>query len=426
MRRSFVSCVPSAFVLLILLGVISVLVRLPSAVAANWPGWRGKEGCGVSPEKGFPTQWAATQNVRWKVPLQGAGVSAPIVWDNHLFLTASDGRLNDRLHVSCYHRDDGRLLWHTRLFGSATPEGLFPPGGMAVPTPATDGQRVYALFGTGDLVCLDAEGKPVWLRSLAQEYGPFRNRWGMAASPLLVDDALVIQVDHWSQSYLLCVEAATGVTRWRTLRDASVNWTSPVVADVLSRKQVIASGSQQVKGYDLRSGRELWSVTGMQMQCIPTPVVLGNRLYALSGRQHYTLTIRLDGAEGDLTASHILWKEKSGAAFVPSPLAVAGHYYYVEDMGMAHCLDAVTGNRLWRERLGRGKYQASPVADAQNIYFASEEGVVTVLKQGPTFEVLARNDLGEPLVASLALSNGRIFLRGEKHLFCIEQSQKQD
>src|SRR5207248_5969573 len=135
-----------------------------------------------------------------------------------------------------------RLLWHTRLFGSAVSEGLFAPGGMAVPTPATDGRRVYALFGTGDLACLDVEGKPVWLRSLAQEYGPFRNRWGMAASPLLVDGTLVVQVDHWGGSYLLAVEAATGATRWRTLRDASVNWTSPVVASVKGHTQVIAAG----------------------------------------------------------------------------------------------------------------------------------------------------------------------------------------
>lgn len=392
--------------------------------AANWPGWRGADGSGRSAETNFPIRWTATQNVRWKVPLEGAGVSAPIVWEDLVFLTASDGRLNDRLHVFCYHRDDGRLLFHTRLFGSAAPEGLFAPGGMAVPTPATDGKRVYALFGTGDLVCLDMAGKPLWFRSLAQEHGPFRNRWGMAASPLLVNDSLVIQVDHWGQSYLLAVEASTGVTRWRTLRDAAVNWTSPIVTEVLGRKQVIAAGSAQVKGYDLATGKELWSVTGLQMQCIPTPVVRGDRLYAISGRQNYTLAIRLDMAQGDLTQSHLLWKARGGAAFVPSPLVLGENYYFVEDTGLAHCLDAATGTELWRERLGRGKYQASPVANDQAIYFASEDGLVTVIKPGPAFGVLARNDLGENIVASPALSNGRIFIRGEKHLFCIEESRK--
>src|SRR3954452_13025007 len=150
-----------------------LLLSLPLHACANWPGWRGPQGTGITSEKNLPARWSATENVRWKVPLSGAGVSAPAVWGEHIFLTASDGRLNDRLHVFCYHRDDGRLLWHSKFFGSALPEGQFPPGGMAVPTPATGGKQVYALFGTGDLVCLDFAGKPVWVRSLAQEYGPF-------------------------------------------------------------------------------------------------------------------------------------------------------------------------------------------------------------------------------------------------------------
>jgi outer membrane protein assembly factor BamB len=396
-----------------------LFVAIPAS-GADWPGWRGPDGTGVSPEKGLPVKWSATRNVRWKVELEGAGVSAPVVCGERVFLTTSDGRLNDQLHVWCYHREDGRLLWHTRLFGSAAPEGLFPPGGMAVPTPAADGRHVHVLFGTGDLACLDGDGKPVWLRSLAQEFGPFRNRWGMAASPLLVGDTLVVQVDHWGKSYLLAVEAGTGATRWRTPRDAFVNWTSPVLAAVKGRKQVIAAGTHQVKGYDLARGSELWSVTGLQMQCIPTPVVQGERLFALSGRDHYTLAIRLDGGQGDLTGSHVLWKEKSGAAYIPSPLVLGDYYYYVEDNGLANCLNAASGARVWRERLG-GKFQASPVACADRIYCASVEGRVTVLKPGPTFQVLARNELGENLVASPALSNGQIFLRGEKHLFCIEE-----
>ncbi len=395
-----------------------------SAFAGNWPGWRGPDGTGVSPEKDFPVEWSATKNVRWKAPLEGAGVSAPVVWGDRVFLTASDGRLNDRLHVLCYRRSDGELLWHTKLFGSAQPEGLFPPGGMAVPTPATDGQRLFALFGTGDLACLDLDGKPVWVRSLAQDYGPFRNRWGMAASPLLAGDGLVVQVDHAGPSYLLCVDAATGATRWRTLRDAFVNWTSPVLATVKGRKQVIAAGTTKVQGYDLDDGKELWSVTGLQVQCIPTPVVEGDLLFAVSGRDHYTLAVRLDGERGDLTKSHVAWKVRSGGAYVVSPLCLGGRYYYVEDNGFANCLEAATGAKLWRERLGGGKYQASPVAGADKLYFASTEGLVTVVKAGTSYEELARNELGEGIVASPALSDGQIFLRGERHLFCVGEEKK--
>jgi outer membrane protein assembly factor BamB len=423
MNQSHYRCLWSSLSGDLLLCLLAVSVAGSSAVA-HWPGWRGDDASGVAAAKGFPAKWSATRNVRWKVALEGAGVSTPIVWDDRIFLTASDGRLNDRLHVWCYHRDDGRPLWHTRLFGSAAPEGLFAPGGMAVPTPATDGKRVWTLFGTGDLVCLDVEGKPVWLRSLAQEYGPFRNRWGMAASPVLVDDMLIVQVDHFGQSYLLAVDAATGVTRWRTPRDATVNWSSPIVASIKGQKQVIVAGTYRVKGYDLHKGSELWSVSGMPMQCIPTPVVSGGRLFALATKDSCTLAIRLDGDRGDLTDSHTLWKVKSGAAAIPSPLALGEYYYFVEDTGLANCLNAASGTRVWRERLGGSKYHASPVACADQLYFASVEGVVTVVKAGPVFKVLGRNDVGEAIVASPALSDGRIFIRGEKHLFCIEEREK--
>src|SRR5262249_42149294 len=151
----------------------------------------------------------------------------------------------------------------------------FPPGGMAVPTPAADGKRLVALFGTGDLVCLDFAGRPVWIRSLADSYGPFRNRWGMGSSPLLLGDLLVVQVDHWGQSYLLGVDPETGENRWRSERDASVNWASPVPAWVKGKPQIVVAGTYRIQGYDPANGRELWSVRGMQMQCIPTPVVDG-------------------------------------------------------------------------------------------------------------------------------------------------------
>jgi outer membrane protein assembly factor BamB len=423
MNRARCLPAPSYFFVLLICVHLCSSVASSTASAANWPGWRGADGSGVSPEKGLPAKWSATQNVRWKVPLDGAGVSAPIVWEDHLFVTASDGRLNDRLHVYCYHRDDGRLLWHTRLFGSAAPEGQFALGGMAVPTPATDGKRVYALFGTGDLVCLDFDGKPLWVRSLAQEHGPFRNRWGMAASPILVDDLLLVQVDHWGQSYLLCLDAAAGVDRWCTPRDASVNWTSPVVATVQGERQVIVAGTYKVKGYDLARGHEVWSVTGLVMQCIATPVVQGDMLYVLCGSGLSTLAIRLNGDKGDLTKTHVAWTAKCGAE-IPSALVLGEQYCYVEDNGFANCRSAATGARVWRERLGGGKYQASPVASADKIYFASTEGLVTVIERGPRFKVLARNNIGEAIVAAPALSNGRIFLRGEKHLFCIEDSGK--
>ena len=196
------------------------------------------------------------------------------------------------------------------------------------------------------------------------------------------------------------------------------------MATVKGRKQVITAGTRHIKGYDLARGHELWSITGLLPQCIPTPVVHGDMLYALNGRDNYTLAVRLDGGEGGLTGAHLLWKEKSGIVSIPSALVLGKEYYWVEDAGMANCLDAVSGARLWRERLGGGRYQASPVAGAGKIYFTSVDGIVTVIKPGPKFEVLARNKLEENIVASPALSDGQVFIRTEKHLFCIEENKK--
>ncbi len=395
---------------------IALSLVLPVAGAAeNWPGWRGPGNRGVSHETDLPLTWSREQNVRWKVAVPGAGVSAPVVWDEHIFLTASDGRRNDRLHILCYHRADGRLLWHTRLFGSA-PTDLFAPGGMAVPTPATDGRAVYVLFGTGDLAALDFAGKPLWIRSLAEEYGPFRNRWGMGASPILADGTLYVLVDHWSQSYLLAVDPAIGANRWKADRPTAVNWTSPLVVKTKDRTEIITIGSHFVRSYDAANGKELWHVGGAHQQCIPSPVATDDLVIASSGES--TMAIRLDGARGDVSKSHIAWKNKKVAPFMPSPLLYDDYLYVPADRNFVTCIDVRSGKQVWKERVGENFY-ASPVGGAGRVYVATKEGAVKVLRAGPTFEILAENEMGEALVASPAISGGQVFVRGEKHLFCI-------
>jgi outer membrane protein assembly factor BamB len=397
--------------------LLAVLAIFPTiAYADNWPQWRGPGNRGISAETKLPLTWSATKNMRWKVKLDGAGVSQPIVWDDRIFLTASDGRLNDRLHVYCYARADGKLLWHARLFGSA-PTDLYPQGGMAVPTPATDGKLVYVLFGTGDLAALDLDGKPAWIRSLADEYGPFRNRWGMGTSPILVGETLFVQVDHWSQSYLLAVNAKTGANRWKTDRPTSVNWTSPLAVKVKDRLEIITFGTNFVRSYDADKGNELWRVDGMHFQCIPSPVVMDDMVFACSGDN--TMAIKLDGGRGDLTKSHVVWKNKKAYAFLPSPLLYQGNLYLPGDRNFVTCYDGRTGTQVWKERLGND-FHASPVGAADRVYIATKEGSVKVVRAGTEFELLADNPMGETIIASPAISNGQIFLRGEKHLFCIE------
>jgi outer membrane protein assembly factor BamB len=405
-----------------LTAMLCLTMALPAA-ADNWPCWRGPAQDGVSAEKDLPITWSATQNVRWKVPVPGTGVSAPVVWGDRVVVTSSAGRSGEELLLVCVHRDSGRVLWQRTFFGSIVPEGQFPPGGMAVPTPASDGKRIYALYGTGDLVCVDADGKPVWLRSLAEEYGVFRNRWGMAASPLLLDGLLVVQVDHWGKSYLLGVDAATGRNRWRTMRDAAVNWSSPVAVRRAGRTMILAAGTNALEGYDAETGARLWKVGGLHQQCIPTPVVRGDYVYLASGQNFTSLCVRLETDGKGAEAARVQWQVPCKGTGIPSPVCLGNHYYYAEDAGWAVCLEAASGKQVWRRRLS-GKVQASPVVGAGKLYFAGVNGTVTVLRAGEKFALLARNDIGESIVASPALSQGRVFLRGEKHLFCIGDKDK--
>ncbi len=398
-----------------LLCLTLALVAATLSHAENWPSWRGPTGMGVSNEKNLPVRWSTKKNVRWKVKLEGAGVSTPIVWGKRVWVTTSDGRRNDRLHVYCYKRNDGKLLWHTRLFGTAH-DNLYPPGGMAVPTPVTDGKHLYVLFGTGELACLDMDGKPVWIRSLSQEYGVFRNRWGMATSPVLVKDKLIVLVDHWGQSYLLAVDPKTGENVWKTDRSASVNWSTPLPVKVGDHTELLVFGTYEATSYDAMSGSKLWTVDGMHMQCIPSPIVEGKVAFACSGVS--TMAIKLDGKTGNRTKKGVLWTNKKANAYVPTPIVYKGLIYIPGDRGIGTCLDAKTGKVVWKKRLG-SRYHASPIAGDDKIYFADKDGAVHVVQAGREFKVLAQNYMDEMIVASPAISGGNIFLRGEEHLFCI-------
>jgi outer membrane protein assembly factor BamB len=223
-------------------------------------------------------------------------------------------------------------------------------------------------------------------------------------------DSVIVQVDHFGESYLLSVEAATGKTRWRTKRDATVNWTSPLIVKVMDQPQIIVSGTTTLRAYDAANGKELWKRDGMHGQCIPTPVTSEGRLYALGGKDFYGMCFTLTGEQ--------VWRVRTQGNNIPSPIVLDRRMYYAEDGGWGVCLDVENGKRIWRERLG-SKQQASPTAGDGKLYFAGESGVITVVKLGDAFEELARNDLGENVVASPAIANGRVFIRGDRHLFCI-------
>lgn len=410
-----------SFRLLIVLAMSLALISPPSAravLAENWPGWRGPSRNGVTTETGVPTTWSATENVRWKTPLPGIGTSNPVVWDDKVFITASEGRDHGELHVICLDRDSGRERWHQRLWGTA-PTLFYGRSGMASPSPVTDGKRLFAFFGTGDVFCFDLDGALLWQRALADEYGPFENRFAASSSPVLHEDMVILQCDHYGASYVLAIDQQTGANRWKSDRpDVWLSWASPQLVPAGDRMELVLSGSERLDGYDPRTGSLLWRVRGLARECIPTPLFGHGRLYVVSGPNGTHLAIT-PGGKGDVTESHVVWKNDRGTSFVPSAILVGDRYYIADDKGIGSCLDAHLGKLLWRKRFG-DKFTASPVAADGKVFFTNEAGSTLVLDTtSANYQEVARNDIGEEVYSSLAISQGKVFIRTPKHLICV-------
>jgi outer membrane protein assembly factor BamB len=404
----------------IALATLASLALSVVALAGDWPQWRGPTGDGRSDGTAFPTMWSDTENVRWKVPLPGAGNSTPVVWKDKVILTASTGREHTTLHVLCFDRVTGKQQWDTTFFASPAPApfGQFPPErGHAAPSVATDGTVVVALFGSGDLAGLGLDGKLRWFRSLATEYGPFRNEYGVSSSPVLHAGTAFVQIDHDAGSYLLAVDAATGKTRWRTKRAAEDGWATPLVAEVGGKTQVICLGTKKATSYDAGSGKEVWTLDGFERLCSVTPLVRDNVLYATSGPRGEVVALDLAAGSADTTPK-VLWRSKKVGPFIPSPVLVGKTLLVPDDQGTVTALDAATGKELWKERVG-GRARPSPVVAGDTVYLTGLDGTTAVFKAGDEFEMVGKNKLGEEVAASPALAHGCLFVRGDKHLWCI-------
>jgi len=389
-----------------------------TALAENWPGWRGPSRNGVTDDVGVPLNWTPSENVLWKTPVPGIGTSNPVVWKDQVFLTASEGRHHGELHVICYDRDSGRERWHRRLWGTA-PTLFYPKSGMASSSPVIDGRRLWTSFGSGDVFCFDLDGGLVWHRALADEYGPFENRFAAASSPLLFEDSLILQCDHYGPSYLLALDKNTGANRWKSERpEVWLSWSSPQIVFAGDRPELVVAGSEKLDGYNPITGQRLWTVRGLARECVPTPLFTKGLILSVSGPNGVHVAVR-PGGSGDVTETHVVWREERGTSFVPSAIIVGDRYYLADDKGIATCLDVATGRIVWRQRLG-GKFTASPVSAGGNIFFTDETGSTLVVdaKQNE-FREVTRNEIGEPVYASAAISQGKMFVRTAKNLVCI-------
>ena len=395
--------------------------------AEDWPQWRGPDRTGRSSEKDLPLRWSATENLAWKLPLPERSGSTPIVWGDRLFLSVASG---DHLELWCVDRARGTLAWKRPLGGgNVTPR----KHNMSSPSPVTDGETVWVMTGTGILKAFDFAGAERWSRDIQKDYGPFGLLWGYASSPLLHDGALFVQVLHGmntdAPSYLLRIDAATGKTAWRVERPTQAVVESPdayTTAALVHRgdaAEVVVSGGDCVTGHDPATGKELWRANGLNpgnepyYRIVASPVVVED-LVLVPSRVKPLLAVRAFG-RGDVTRTHRVWSFDSGPD-VPTPATDGKLLYIVTDKGIAWCLDAKSGTTVYGpQRLAPGTYSASPVLADGRIYVTSEEGVTSVYQAGPGFALLAENKLDELTLSSLAVSGGQLFLRTEKHLYCI-------
>ena len=425
----------------------------------DWPQWRGPSGNGISSERAIPDRWSDDSNLVWKVALAGLGGSSPIVKGNQVFVTSQVGLATVKggshpqlaredsslvvkenpmggrrssagaginevfLVVEAFNRSRGNKLWEYRVKASGPFPELHEKHNLATPTPVTDGEHLYAWFGNGLIVCLDLKGNLVWSRHLGQEYSPFQIQWGHGSSPVLYKDLIILLCDHSPVSYLLALDKETGKERWKQDRGKErVSFSTPLVVQGPAGDELIVNSSERIDAYNPANGELLWYAGSPRQSPIPSPVFHDSIIYMSRGYRNSDFLAIRPGGRGEVTESHILWLTPNGASYVPSILYYDGLLYMTNDAGVLTCADAITGEPVWRQRL-RGVFFASPAGADGKVYLVSETGETIVVRAGRVPDILARNNLGERLIASPAISRGNIFLRSDKSLFCIGNSK---
>jgi len=401
-----------------------ILLIVPGlSPAENWPGWRGPRGDGSSTETTLPLQWDATknENIAWRTAVPYAGHSSPIVWDNRIFVTGAD-EIQQRRMLLMFDRTSGALLWEREV--AKSPLGRkHKLNSWASGTPATDGRRVYVAFLEGHemlITAFDLEGLKQW----TVRPGVFSSVHGYASCPVLFENLVIVNGDHDGEAYLVALDRETGQTIWKTPRDNKTrSYCTPLIRDIDGRTQMILSGSKCVASYDPRTGQRHWILNGPTQQFVASPVMNKGLVLITGGYpDKHILAIDPRGSGQITEESHVKWHHlNKGVSYIPSPVAADIFFYCVSDGGVASCFDAVTGQVIWQERLGR-RHTASLVATESHVYSLDDDGITHVFKTGSEFKVVATNPLGEASSSSPATTNNQILIRGEKHLFCISRS----
>jgi outer membrane protein assembly factor BamB len=411
-----------------------------------WPQWRGPFGTGVAPNAQPPVEWSETKHVRWKTALPGKGHSTPIIWGESIFLTTAipygeavrpslpdRPGSHDNLHLTHRHefvvlavsRNDGKILWQQTVHKELPHEAGHVSASLASASPVTDGEHLFAFFGSRGLYCLDTRGKLLWKKNLGQMHT--KHGHGEGSSPAVHGETLIVNWDHEERSFLVALDKRTGKERWRVGRPEDTSWSTPIVVEHRGRAQVVVSGTNRLCGYDLATGEIIWECTGLSSNVVASPVSSNGVVYAGSSYDtRFLLAVRMDGAKGDITGTkQIIWTRRRGTPYVPSPLLYGDSLYTLQHyQGVISRVDTRTGEDQGGPfRLGAiNNVYASPVGAAGRVYVTSRDGVTQVMSHGEaTPKMLAVNRLEDNFSASAAIVGREIFLRGERYLYCLAE-----
>lgn len=412
----------------------------------NWPHWRGVDGNGVSAGKP-PLTWSSEKNVKWKVPIEGKGSGSPIIWKDRVFVVTAEpvggaaapaqpqprqrrgrgrGVAPSEMHfkVMCFDRENGKRIWEQTATTQKPNAAVHPDNNFASASPCTDGNYLYAHFGSRGLYCYDLDGKLIWKRTDFPAMTT-RGSFGEGSSPTLVDDMIIVPHDHEGESFLYAFNKKNGEDIWKVARDEPTNWATPLIVEHEGKKQVIMNGQNYVRSYDLTSGKELWRCGGQTQRPCASPVVFEDMVVVTSGhRGSFMGAFKLDGS-GDIGGTDsVAWSLQSNTPDIASPVLSGNRLYYIKGKGgVLSCQDVKTGKEIFgATRLPSLKTMyASLFAANGHIFLTDREGTTLVIKDADKFEVVETNRLGETVDATPAAVDNQLFIRGEKHLFCIQE-----
>jgi outer membrane protein assembly factor BamB len=405
-----------------------LLATVVTAHAANWPSWRGPHGDGTCDEVSLPTKWSDTENVAWKIDLPDRGNSTPVIWGDKVFVTQAIEKEGKRL-LLCFDKKTGKQLWEkgTTWKEPETTHGTNP---YCSASPVTDGERVVVSFASAGVFCYDLNGRELWQRD---DLGPQKHIWGNGASPVLVGDLCLLNHGPGENAALIAMDKKTGRTIWQHAEPIRAgdkdgargfygSWSDPLPRVINGRAELLMSWPFRVCSIDPRTGKDFWTCEGLNPLCYTSTLFANGIVVGMGGYNGKALAVKA-GGDGDVTETHRLWQHPKSPQRIGSGAIHDGHIYILNDPGIAQCIDLKTGAEVWNERLKgggpTGQNWSSIVISEGKCYAVNQGGDAFVFKASPTFELLATNPMGEKVIGSIAVSDGHLFIRGHKHLFCI-------